>query len=93
MSERATRHLAIHGRVQGVGYRVAMAERARELGVCGWARNRRDGSVEAMIHGTPEALEALAAWARQGPPGARVTDVRVQAAEGEFRDFEIRGTA
>ena len=52
----------------------------QKLGLAGWVRNRSDGSVEALARGSPHALEALAAWARRGPPAARVTEVRVEPA-------------
>ncbi|MCW5610119.1 MAG: acylphosphatase [Rubrivivax sp.] len=90
---RIVQRLEIHGRVQGVGYRWALIRQAARLGVHGWVRNRRDGTVEAMAAGTPEALQRLLAWARQGPPGAMVTRVEVHAAEGEFDGFELRPTA
>ena len=77
-----TRHLRIEGRVQGVGYRYAMCAEAESSGVSGWVRNRRDGSVEAVVQGSPEAVERILDWARHGPPGARVTGFHAQAAEG-----------
>ena len=86
------RHLNIFGLVQGVGFRHHFGEQARRLGIEGWVRNRRGGSVEAMISGTPEAVEALLAWARRGPPAARVDRVDVGAAEGVFAGFELRPT-
>lgn len=52
-------HIAVRGRVQGVGFRYAMINEARRLGVTGWVRNRRDGSVEAFACGVPAALDAL----------------------------------
>lgn len=80
-----TRHLLVRGRVQGVYYRASTVEAATRLGVLGWVRNRRDGSVEALLHGPADAVEALIAWARQGPPAAQVSEllVREQAAPGE----------
>lgn len=86
----ATLRLAIRGVVQGVGYRWAMTAQARRLGVSGWVRNRRDGSVEAVVAGPTDAVEALVAWARRGPPGAAVSAVEVGAASGEFDRFEQR---
>ena len=86
------KHLFIHGRVQGVGFRYHFMEQAQGLGVTGWVRNRRGGSVEAMIEGSPEAVEALLTWARLGPPAARVERVEVNAAEGAFAGFELRPT-
>jgi acylphosphatase len=68
----ATVHLSIHGIVQGVGYRDAFSLQALERGVHGWVRNRRDGSVEAVIQGEADAVEAVIRWAGRGPPAARV---------------------
>jgi acylphosphatase len=78
------KHLRIAGRVQGVGFRYFVERKANELGVTGWVRNRHDGSVEAMVQGTPEAVEAMIAAARQGPRAAIVTDVQVSEGSGEF---------
>ena len=79
-----TRHLRIAGRVQGVGYRDALRREALANGVSGWVRNRRDGTVEALLQGGPAAVDAILAWARRGPPAARVTGVDVQLAQGEY---------
>ena len=65
----------IRGRVQGVGYRDAMVDVASAAGVCGWVRNRGDGSVEALIQGEDAAVQKLLAWCRRGPPAARVTEI------------------
>lgn len=88
-----TRHLLIVGRVQGVGFRFYTERKARELGLTGWVRNRRDGSVEAVVQGAPEAVETMTAWARRGPPSAVVAEVRVSEASGEFTEFEVRPSA
>jgi acylphosphatase len=85
--------LEIRGRVQGVGYRASMVDRARRLGVCGWVRNRRDGSVEAVVAGTPQAVEQMITWARRGPRAAVVAEVRTFAGEGDFGSFEMRPSA
>lgn len=84
--------LQIFGVVQGVGYRWSMVEEARRLGVRGGVRNRRDGSVEATVAGTTQALEQIIAWARKGPPSARVTAVDVLPADGAFESFEAWAT-
>ena len=81
---KVTRHMRITGRVQGVGYRYALCAEAESNGIAGWVRNRRDGSVEAVVQGSPEAVEKILAWAKRGPPAARVTDLRASAAQGEF---------
>ena len=82
-----TKHLTIEGLVQGVGFRYFMQRRARGLGVTGWVRNRADGSVEAVVQGSADAIAAMIAQAKQGPRTARVTNVKVSDAAGQFRDF------
>ncbi len=82
--------LVVRGTVQGVGYRWAMTAQARRLGVRGWVRNRRDGSVEATVAGTSEAVDRLVAWACTGPPSAVVAAVEVAAGEGVYASFEAR---
>ena len=87
-----TRRLRISGRVQGVGFRYHFMRAARECGIGGWVRNRSDGSVEAMVSGTPDAVDKITAWARQGPPHAAVTAMEVEAASGSFSTFETLPT-
>jgi acylphosphatase len=84
-----SRRLSISGRVQGVGYRDALRDEAQRGGVTGWVRNRRDGTVEAMVQGEPAAIEALIAWARRGPPAARVADIRIEVSDQEARYTEF----
>jgi len=79
-----TRQITVSGRVQGVGYRDALRRQAEALGVTGWVRNRSDGSVEALLQGSAEAVEALLSWARRGPPAARVGEIRTGPPAAEF---------
>jgi acylphosphatase len=88
--------LRIVGLVQGVGYRYALQSEAARLGITGWVRNRRDGSVEALGQGSADALDSLAAWARRGPPGSSVTGVTASVPSehaATYERFEIRPTA
>ena len=95
---KTVQHFFVSGRVQDVGFRQSMQHRARELGVVGWVRNRRDGRVEAVVAGARDRVEELLAWARQGPPMARVTDVRAARSDDSQqlpepgKAFEIRAT-
>lgn len=69
------RRVAVHGRVQGVGFRWSTQRRARQLGVRGWVRNTADGSVEVHLEGESESVESLLNWLATVPPPARVTEV------------------
>jgi acylphosphatase len=95
MSEnKRTVHIRVEGRVQGVGYRAFVEMRAVELGLSGWVRNRRDGSVEAVLQGSPEAVEASLDACRAGPPASRVARVDIIGeGVGAFDGFEVRPTA
>ena len=85
-----TLRLQIMGRVQGVWFRESMRNEAERLGVTGWVRNLPDGSVEAIIQGSIEAVDALLEWTQTGPPMARVERVIVDEAQGQFNMFERR---
>jgi acylphosphatase len=71
----ATILLEISGRVQGVGFRWFVRERARALGLAGWVRNLPGGEVEVAASGSDEALRALEALVSEGPPAAHVAKV------------------
>ena len=86
------RHVTVSGRVQGVAFRYATRERARELELAGWVRNLPDGRVEAHVEGEERALEEFLTWIEQGPPSARVTAVEVVDAVPEgAASFDIVG--
>lgn len=87
-------HASISGRVQGVGYRAWVAREAESLGLRGWVRNRRDGSVEAVFKGGEDAVVRMLDECWQGPRGAKVDNVvaTVVADEG-WTDFSVRPTA
>ncbi|MCB0116572.1 MAG: acylphosphatase [Caldilineaceae bacterium] len=86
------RRLRIHGRVQGVGYRMSTVHKANSLSLTGWVRNLPDGDVEALACGAPADVDALIIWCRQGPPAARVLSVDVDetSADPGLRRFEVR---
>jgi len=89
-----TIHLIIKGRVQGVYFRAWTEENARRLGLNGWVRNRRDGSVETVFNGGHDAVEQMMALCREGPPDARVEAVDVVQEGGAApAGFEVRPTA
>lgn len=85
-------HLEVQGRVQGVGFRWFVVEKAQQLKLAGWVRNRPDGNVEVAAAGPAEALARLESAVRAGPRGARVDEVKALApiAISELRQpFEI----
>ncbi len=83
-----TRLVRVRGRVQGVGYRDACVRRAMALRVTGWVRNRTDGSVEAMLQGSPEQLADMCAWLSEGMSAALVDDLDVTEVQPPFPRFE-----
>ncbi len=85
-------HAWISGRVQGVFYRASTHDKATALGLEGWVRNLPDGRVELVAEGPAEKIEELLEWCKQGPPGARVTNIEVEQEEptGEFANFSVR---
>ncbi len=76
------------GQVQGVGYREACVRRAQALGVTGWVRNRMDGSVEAMLQGSPEQLADMCAWLSEGMSAALVDELEVTEVQPPFARFD-----
>ena len=77
------RLLVVSGRVQGVGYRYAMTDAARAAGVSGWVRNRRDGTVEALVQGDETSVQRMLEWCRHGPPAARVTGLATREVDAD----------
>jgi acylphosphatase len=84
-------HLIIEGRVQGVWFRDSTRREATALGVYGWVKNRRDGTVEVLAEGPEDRVRKLVSWCHDGPPGARVSRVNESYEEwqGRSKSFEI----
>ena len=83
----------VTGRVQGVGFRYFVVREARRLGVAGYARNLRDGSVEIRAEGENTVVQRLIEAVRRGPTGSRVDDVEIESveiADGEISEFNVR---
>jgi acylphosphatase len=92
MEEQARAHLIVSGRVQGVCFRAETQRAARIFGVSGWVRNRRDGTVEAIVEGAKKDVTSLINWCNAGPRLSRVetVDITWQNFNGEFSEFGIR---
>jgi acylphosphatase len=90
MSARAVRHVTVHGRVQGVGFRAFVEREASGRKLEGWVRNRRDGSVEALFAGPAPVVDDMTASCRRGPVGSRVDALHQR--EGGEDDLEARAT-
>ena len=85
-------HVLVSGKVQRVGFRLFTLRRAVRLKLTGWVKNLRDGRVEVLVEGPAEKVEELLAAIRQGPPQARVDELKVaeEPFRGEFTTFEVR---
>jgi acylphosphatase len=78
-----------HGQVQGVGFRYACVLQARALGLTGWVRNRRDGTVEALLQGPAAQIEEMCEWMRDGDDSpAQVDSLQMQAIEPPHAVYE-----
>ena len=86
------RRVRVRGQVQGVGFRPYVYRLAGDLGLSGWVRNERDGSVALFLQGRTDAVDAMLAWCRVGPPAAHVDRVEVGDAPPDelARGFEVR---
>jgi acylphosphatase len=83
-------HLIVHGKVQGVWYRAGAREQALKMGLCGWAKNCLDGTVEIHAEGEKEILEQFISWCRKGPPAAQVSALDIEWGEPQgLTTFEI----
>ena len=83
--------ITVSGRVQGVYYRQSTKEKARQLGITGWVKNRADGCVLIAATGSENQLNELVEWCKQGPPRAQVTSVQVEPADPQvFDNFTIQ---
>ena len=91
MSGRKRAHVIVEGRVQGVFFRAYTSDEAKKLGLAGWVRNRPEGTVEAIIEGDADAVDAMLQWFYQGSPGSKVTKVNSseEPPVGDSTTFEI----
>lgn len=88
---RIRRRVVVHGTVQGVFFRDSTRRVAGTHGVAGWVRNRDDGTVEAVFEGAPDAVDALVAFAAEGPPDAWVERIDAHDEDPEgLTGFTIR---
>jgi acylphosphatase len=86
----ARARVLVRGHVQGVFFRAELRDRARSLGLAGWARNNTDATVEAVLEGPRDRVESAVSWCGRGPPGALVEDVEVSWEEPTgLHGFEI----
>jgi acylphosphatase len=87
--QKMTLRLVIYGRVQGVCFRDSMRREAQRLAIAGWARNRSDGTVEAVVHGEAADVDIIVRWAKRGPELAHVEQVEIMPHNGTYDSFEI----
>ena len=85
------KRVVVHGRVQGVFFRDSTRQRAEAAGIAGWVANRPDGTVEAVLEGDADAVDAVVRWMNEGPRGAEVERVEVEEGEAEgLTGFDVR---
>ncbi len=91
MTDKVRARVVVEGRVQGVFFRHHTREAAFRVGVNGWVKNRRDGTVEAVFEGDRDRVDEMIQWCRRGPPEAWVKKVHVtwEIYTGEFDDFSV----
>ncbi len=88
-----TVQVRVEGRVQGVGFRAFVEAHALQLDLVGWVRNRRDGSVEAVLQGAEDSVEEMLELCRKGPPAASVSGLElIGEGVGAFQGFDVRPT-
>ena len=89
---REQRHIKIHGKVQGVGYRFFATRVARRLGLKGWIENNRDGTVEASVEGETSAIDEWLEELKEGPRYAEVTNIEQETKDytGRLGDFDVK---
>jgi len=92
MSDKIRSHVVIAGKVQGVCFRMETKRTADRFNVCGWVRNKRDGTVEAVFEGKMSDISSVIEWCKKGPPHSKVmrVDVEEGSYSGEFEGFNIR---
>lgn len=90
MKEQTVRFV-VHGRVQGVGFRYFVEKHAQRLGLCGYAKNLGDGTVEVIAAGDAKSIDELAGYLREGPRLAVVSKLhQEQAPQGAYQSFRVR---
>ncbi|NIX15171.1 MAG: acylphosphatase [Candidatus Dadabacteria bacterium] len=84
-------HLIVHGIVQGVNFRFSTQQKAQSLGLVGWVRNKKDGTVEAVAEGSDEEINKFISWCKTGPKMAKVTkvDITEVASSSKLAEFTI----
>ncbi|MFH1156576.1 MAG: acylphosphatase [Pseudomonadota bacterium] len=92
MQDKKQLHVIISGKVQGVFFRVATQQTARELGITGWVKNLPDGTVEAVFEGSDMEIQQMMLWCHSGPPGSRIDKISIKTSTAcpGFSSFDIR---
>jgi len=85
-------HVTISGKVQGVWFRANTKDKAEQLDISGWIRNTPDGKVEAIFEGEEENIKEMLDWCNNGPPLAKVKEVKIEEREptNKYKKFDIR---